>query len=157
MDSSRFCGIRDRHLRFLETKSSNQNENGYTELWCGFSFHTVWKLNPNQNSVHSFSFWLLDFVSRNHKWRSLIPQSLELSIDYTGSYSDSEIITLEEVGPGLSDEAAINGLSNQLQKGLVTDQTRNQQSKGMIFIFFWIFNPYPWIFGTITSDVTVRT
>jgi len=48
--------------------------------------------------------------------------------DYT-SYSDSEIITLEEVGPGLSDEAAINGLSNQLQKGLVTDQTRSQQSK----------------------------
>lgn len=59
---------------------------------------------------------------------------LENEKDYT-SYSDSEIITLEEVGPGLSDEAAINGLSNQLQKGLVTDQTRSQQSKGMIFQF----------------------
>lgn len=50
--------------------------------------------------------------------------------DFTGSYSDSEIITLEEVAnPGLSDEATANGLSLQLQKTLVTDQTRNQQSK----------------------------
>ena len=64
---------------------------------------------------------------------------LELLKDYT-SYSDSEIITLEEVGPGLSDEAAINGLSNQLQKGLVTDQTRSQQSKGMIFPFLLFGN-----------------
>lgn len=82
-----------------------------------------------------FGYWILFPVGDGPK----IPQSLELSIDYTGSYSDSEIITLEEVGPGLSDEAAINGLSNQLQKGLVTDQTRNQQSKGMIFSFVTFF------------------
>ena len=61
--------------------------------------------------------------------------------DYT-SYSDSEIITLEEVGPGLSDEAAINGLSNQLQKGLVTDQTRSQQSKGTRFYHFHVSGPF---------------
>ena len=67
---------------------------------------------------------------------------LELGKDFGGSYSDSEIITLEEVGPGLSDEAAINGLSNQLQKGLVTDQTRNQQSKGMILKFFMNFEEF---------------
>ena len=62
---------------------------------------------------------------------------------YAGSYSDSEIITLEEVGPGLSDaDAAINGLSNQLQKGLVTDQTRSQQSKGTRFFNFHVLGSF---------------
>ena len=84
------------------------------------------------SNIHNLS-WYLTLKTEIKKYST--PDILELLKDAygTGSYSDSEIITLEEVGPGLSDEAAINGLSNQLQKGLVTDQTRSQQSKGKGF------------------------